>query len=114
MTNALDVLIERGFVEKTTDDAALRRVLERPVTCYIGFDPTASSLQVGNLVQIMSLVHMQRLGHRPIALVGGGTGLVGDPSGKTETRRILTREVIDRNAESFKLQLSRYLDFSRG
>jgi len=114
LTNALDVLIERGFVEKTTDDAALRRVLERPVTCYIGFDPTASSLQVGNLVQIMSLVHMQRLGHRPIALVGGGTGLVGDPSGKTETRRILTREVIDQNAESFKLQLSRYLDFSRG
>lgn len=101
-------------MEKTTDDAALKKVLEKPVTCYIGFDPTASSLQVGNLVQIMCLVQMQQLGHRPIVLVGGGTGLIGDPSGKTETRQILTREAIDNNAESFKAQLSRYLNFSEG
>lgn len=114
LKNALDVLNERGFVEKTTDDAALRKVLGKPVTCYIGFDPTASSLQVGNLVQIMSLVHMQQLGHRPITLVGGGTGLIGDPSGRTETRQILTRKAIDSNAEFFKMQLSRYLDFSEG
>ncbi len=110
--NVLDVLNERGFVEKTTDDGVLRKVLEKPATCYIGFDPTASSLQVGNLVQVMSLVHMQQLGHRPIALIGGGTGLIGDPSGRTETRGILTRKAIDDNAASFKVQLSQYLDFS--
>jgi tyrosyl-tRNA synthetase len=114
LKNALDVLNQRGFVEKTTDDTGLRRVVENPVTCYIGFDPTASSLQVGNLVQIMALFHMQQLGHRPIALVGGGTGLIGDPSGRTETRRILSRKTIDDNAEIFRVQLSRFLDFSEG
>jgi tyrosyl-tRNA synthetase len=110
--NTLEILEERGFVEKTTDDEALRELLEQPVTCYIGFDPTASSLQVGNLVQIMSLVHMQRGGHRPIALVGAGTALIGDPSGRIEARRILTRKTIDENGASFKKQLSQYLDFT--
>lgn len=112
MKNVLDVLSERGFVERTTDDVALRTVLGKPVTCYIGFDPTAGSLHVGNLVQIMSLVHMQQTGHRPIALLGGGTGLVGDPSGKTQARQILARASIDRNARSFKTQLAQFLDFS--
>jgi tyrosyl-tRNA synthetase len=107
-----EVLLERGFIESTTDDEAVRETLGKPLTCYIGFDPTAESFHVGNLVQIMSLVHMQRNGHRPIALMGGGTGLIGDPSGKTETRRILTRQTINRNAGSLKGQLARYLDFT--
>ena len=91
MENVLDILRARGFIEQTTHDEALRDYLSsKQVTCYIGFDPTASSLHVGSLVPIMSLAHMQRNGHRPIALVGGGTGLVGDPSGKTEMRKLLT------------------------
>ena len=113
MTNVLDVLSERGFVEQTTHDQELRDIFDSgKVTCYIGFDPTASSLHIGSLVPIMALAHMQRGGHRPIALVGGGTGLVGDPSGKTEMRQILTHEAINENAEGIKRQLGRYLDFS--
>jgi tyrosyl-tRNA synthetase len=84
LTNVYDILEERGFIEQSTEAAACRQLLENPSTCYIGFDPTASSLHVGSLLPIMSLAHMQRCGHRPIALVGGGTALVGDPSGKTE------------------------------
>ena len=113
MTNVLDVLKERGFIEQTTHDQELRDYLNaEQVTCYIGFDPTASSLHVGSLVPIMSLAHMQRCGHRPIALVGGGTGLVGDPSGKTEMRKMLTLEDVAANAEGLKSQLSRFIDFS--
>jgi tyrosyl-tRNA synthetase len=107
-----DVLEERGFIEQVTDEAQLRELLKGRVTCYIGFDPTASSFHVGNLVPIMSLAHMQRHGHRPIALVGGGTGLVGDPSGKDEMRQILTYEEIAKNAEIQKKQFSQFLDFS--
>jgi len=103
---------ERGFIEQVTDEKKVPEVLEGRVTCYIGFDPTASSFHVGNLVPIMSLAHMQRHGHRPIALVGGGTGLVGDPSGKDEMRQILTYEEINKNAEAQKKQFSRFLDFS--
>lgn len=110
-----DVLLERGFIEQVTGETEIRELLERePVTCYIGFDPTAASLHIGSLVPIMALAHMQRHHHRPIALVGGGTGLIGDPSGKTEMRQILTREQIDINAACLKKQLSRYLDFSEG
>jgi tyrosyl-tRNA synthetase len=107
-----DVFQERGFIEKVTDEEKVPETLGKKVTCYIGFDPTASSFHVGNLVPIMSLAHMQRHGHRPIALVGGGTGLVGDPSGKDEMRQILTYEEINKNAELQKKQFAQFLDFS--
>jgi len=117
-----DVFMERGFIEKVTDEDKVPEVLKGKVTCYIGFDPTASSFHVGNLVPIMALAHMQRHGHRPIALAGGGTGLVGDPSGKDEMRQILTYEEISKNAEMQKKQFAqffypegnRFLDFSEG
>jgi tyrosyl-tRNA synthetase len=112
LENIFDILEERGFVEQVTDKNLVREQLNKPTTCYIGFDPTAKSLHVGSLVPIMSLAHMQRNGHKPVALVGGGTGLVGDPSGKTEMRQILTRAEIKDNAEGIKRQLSRFIDFS--
>ena len=115
MDNVLDTLSERGFIEKTTHDSELRNFLaDSGGTCYIGFDPTASSLHVGSLVPIMSLAHMQRSGHRPIALIGGGTGLVGDPSGKTEMRKLLTPRVVEENAAGIKKQLSRFIKFDAG
>jgi tyrosyl-tRNA synthetase len=107
-----EVFKERGFIEQVTDEEEIPKLLERKVTCYIGFDPTASSFHVGSLVPIMALAHMQRHGHRPIALVGGGTGLVGDPSGKQEMRQILSHEEIRQNAEAQKKQFSLFLDFS--
>lgn len=114
MENVYDILEERGFIEQVTDEDLLRACLESPVTCYIGFDPTARSFHAGNLLPIMSLVHMQRTGNRPIGLIGGGTGLVGDPSGKTELRPIMTLEKINENGEALKNQLSRFIDFSNG
>jgi tyrosyl-tRNA synthetase len=112
MKNVFDVFVERGFLEQVTDEEQVWELLgSGPVAGYIGFDPTATSLHVGSLVPIMALVHLQRCGHRPIALVGGGTGLIGAPSGKTEMRRVLTREEIDFNAGCLQKQLSRYLDF---
>ena len=107
-----EVFKERGFIEQVTDEEKILELLEGKVTCYIGFDPTASSFHVGSLVPIMALAHMQRHGHRPIALVGGGTGLVGDPSGKQEMRQILTHEEIRQNAEAQKKQFALFLDFS--
>ena len=112
--HVLDVLADRGFLEQTTDEAQLREMLAEPTTCYVGFDPTASSLHVGHLLPVMGLAHMQRGGHRPIALLGGGTALIGDPSGKTELRKMLTREEIEANGVGIKEQLSRLLDFGRG
>jgi len=110
--SVLSVLKERGFVDAVTHTTELEDYLEtNRATCYIGFDPTAKSLHVGSLVCIMALAHMQRNGHRPIALVGGGTGLIGDPSGKTEMRQIITQKQIDENKSGIRAQLSRFLDF---
>ena len=115
MANLVDILRQRGFIEQTTHAQELADYFDAGrATAYIGFDPTASSLHIGSLVPIMSLAHMQRAGHRPIALVGGGTGMVGDPSGKTEMRKMLTVEEIEQNAVGIKRQLSRFLDFSDG
>jgi tyrosyl-tRNA synthetase len=114
MPNVIDILKERGFVDQTTHDQELNEYVEQgSTTCYIGFDPTASSLHVGSLIPIMSLAHMQRNGHRPIALVGGGTGMVGDPSGKTEMRKMLTLEALAQNEQGIKKQLSHFLDFKK-
>jgi tyrosyl-tRNA synthetase len=111
--SVLNVLKERGFIDAVTHTKELEDYLDNNrATCYIGFDPTASSLHVGSLVCIMALAHMQRNGHRPIALVGGGTGLIGDPSGKTELRKIITQEDIDENKAGIRKQLSRFLNFS--
>ena len=111
MTNVMLVLQERGFIDQVTHEKELVDYLTgENVTCYIGFDPTASSLHIGSLVPIMSLAHMQRCGHRPIALVGGGTGLVGDPRGKTEMRKLLTPGIVEKNAAGIKKQLSHFID----
>ena len=115
MKSGYEVLKERGFIEQVTDEALIEQQFAGgPLTCYIGFDPTATSLHIGSLVPIMALTHMQKTGNRPLALVGGGTGLIGDPSGKTEMRQVLTRDQIDYNVQCLGKQLSRYLDFSEG
>ena len=111
--SVLSILKERGFIEDLTHTDELEEYLNTgKATCYIGFDPTANSLHVGSLVCIMALAHMQRHGHRSIALVGGGTGLIGDPSGKTELRKVITQEQIDENKKGIRAQLARFLDFS--
>ncbi len=115
MPNVIEILRERGFIEQTTHDQELKDYIESgQVACYIGFDPTASSLHVGSLVPIMALAHMQRQGHRPIALVGGGTGLVGDPSGKTVMRKMLTTDQVYSNVAAIQKQLARFIDFEEG
>jgi len=114
LKSVYDVFAERGFVEQVTDEAELKELLRNEnITCYIGFDPTATSLHIGSLVPIMALMHMQRYSHKPIVLIGGGTGLIGDPSGKSEMRQILTRKEIDYNASCLKKQLSKYMNFGR-
>ncbi len=108
----IDDFKSRGLFQDSTDEAALRKALSSGVvTGYIGFDPTAASLHVGSLLQILNLARLQRAGHRPVAVVGGGTGLIGDPSGKTEERKLLTREALDANLAGIRAQLGRYLDF---
>ena len=114
MRNAYDVLSERGFIKQVTHEG-LREMLEKEkVTFYIGFDPTADSLHVGHFVALMAMAHMQRAGHRPVALIGGGTCMIGDPSGKTDMRKMMSIEQIDENANKFKKQIGKFLDFSDG
>ena len=111
----LDTLQDRGFLRQCTDHQGLKELLAAgAVTAYIGFDPTASSLHVGSLLPIMGLVHLQRHGHRPIAIVGGGTAMVGDPSGKTELRQVLSPEQIAENLEGIRVQLSRFIRMGDG
>lgn len=113
--NVFDVLKERGFIAQTTNEEKIREILGRDkVTFYTGFDPTADSLHVGHFLQLIVMSHMQKAGHRPIVLLGGGTAMVGDPSGKTDMRKMLTREEIQYNAEQFKKQMSKLIDFSDG
>ncbi len=115
MQNALDILRERGFLYQLTDEEAMsKRMSQGPITFYTGFDPTANSLHIGHLLPVMAMRWLQKCGHRPLVLVGGGTAMVGDPSGKTEARPISTVETIDANVVALKAQLSRFLDFSEG
>ncbi|MEK7538323.1 MAG: tyrosine--tRNA ligase [Patescibacteria group bacterium] len=110
-----DNLVGRGFVKQCSNETALRELFGKgPLVFYAGFDPTADSLHVGSLVPIMAMAHIQRAGHTPICIVGGGTALIGDPSGKTETRRMLTVNEIDHNKEGLFGQLQRYLSFGEG
>src|SRR3982750_2942474 len=106
----LDELQWRGLVAQHTDGVP-SALAGGPVSAYIGFDPTGSSLHVGSLVPIMILVHLQRAGHRPVALVGGGTGMIGDPSGKSAERQLLTAEQVAANADGIRSQLQHFLDF---
>ncbi|MCI7737476.1 MAG: tyrosine--tRNA ligase [Clostridiales bacterium] len=110
----LDLLKERGFIAQMTFEEELYKQLEQPTTFYVGFDPTADSLHIGHYIPIMAMAHMQRAGHRPIALMGGGTAMIGDPSGKTDMRKMMTVETIDANVAHIKEQMSRFLDFSEG
>ena len=111
--SVLDVLKERGYVQQMTHEEEMAELLEKEkITFYIGFDPTADSLHVGHFLGMMVMAHMQRAGHRPICLIGGGTAMVGDPSGKTDMRKMMTPETIEQNGECFKKQMARFIDFS--
>ena len=115
MENVFDTLAERGFIAQCTDPDEVRNLLgSQQVTFYIGFDPTADSLHAGHFIALMVMAHLQRAGHRPIALVGGGTGTIGDPSGRSDLRKVLTDDIINHNCEQFKKQIARFIDFSDG
>ncbi|HHT94469.1 MAG TPA: tyrosine--tRNA ligase [Clostridia bacterium] len=110
---AYDILKERGFIAQATDEEAIKNLLNNEkIVFYIGFDPTADSLHIGHFLQLIVMSHLQKAGHKPIALLGGGTAMIGDPTGKTDMRRIMTREEIDYNASCFKKQMSRFVDFT--
>lgn len=113
--NVFDELVDRGYYEQATNEEELKKLLkEESVKFYCGFDATADSLTVGHLIQIMVMMRMQNYGHRPVALLGGGTTLIGDPSGRSDMRKVMTEEMIDHNAECFYNQFQRFLDFSEG
>jgi tyrosyl-tRNA synthetase len=113
--SVLDVLQERGFLKQLSHEEEIRNLLEKEkITFYIGFDPTADSLHIGHFIALMVMAHMQRAGHRPIVLLGGGTGMIGDPSGKNEMRKMLTPEFINHNIECFKKQIGKFIDLSEG
>ena len=111
-TNVYDILLERGFIEQATHEQEIKELLgKEKVTFYIGFDATADSLTAGHFLTVMAMMHMQKAGHRPIALLGGGTTMIGDPTGKSDMRTIMTKETIQHNADCFYQQLSKYIDF---
>lgn len=111
--SVLDILKERGFIQQLTHEPEITELLAKEkITFYIGFDPTADSLHVGHFLGLMVMAHMQRAGHRPICLLGGGTGSIGDPSGKSDMRRMMTRDEINHNIECFKKQMQRFIDFN--
>ncbi|NLF20720.1 MAG: tyrosine--tRNA ligase [Clostridiaceae bacterium] len=113
--NVVDTLAARGYLAQSTDLEAVREMLSKPgVRFYIGFDPTADSLHVGHFIQMMILAHLQRAGHVPIALLGGGTGMIGDPSGRSDLRTVMTRETVQNNVNRFRKQMSILVDFSPG
>ena len=114
--NVFDELNARGMIAQTTNAEKTRELLggKEPVTFYIGCDPTADSLHVGHFVQLMVMAHMQKAGHRPVALLGGGTGMIGDPTGKSDMRKMMTPETIQYHVDCFKKQMSRFVDFSEG
>jgi tyrosyl-tRNA synthetase len=115
LVNVYDILKERGFIAQATHEEEIRDLLEKEkTTFYIGFDPTADSLHAGHFLSMMVMAHMQRAGHRPICLIGGGTGTVGDPSGKTDMRKMMTDEIIEHNCNCFKKQMQRFIDFNNG
>lgn len=115
MENVYDVLKDRGYLKQFTDEEEIKKLLaEEKVTFYIGFDPTADSLHVGHFIAMMFMAHMQKFGHRPIALLGAGTAMVGDPSGRTDMRTMMTKETIAHNAECIKKQMEKFIDFSDG
>lgn len=108
-------LQKRGLIAQTTHEDKIRELLDHGrIAFYIGFDPTADSLHVGHFLQMMVMAHLQRAGHRPIAILGGGTAMVGDPTGRTDMRKMLTKEEIDHNIANFRVQMSRFVDFSEG
>ena len=109
--SVFDILNERGFIEQITHEQEVKALLEKgPVRFYIGFDPTADSLHVGHFIQVMVMMHMQKAGHIPIALIGGGTAKVGDPSGKTDMRQMMTNETIESNGQKMLDQMRKYVD----
>ena len=113
--HVLDMLKERGFIAQVTFEDDLYKALERePMTFYLGIDPTADSLHVGHFMPIIVAGYLQRAGHRPIILCGGGTAMIGDPSGKSDLRKMMSRETICENVTGIQAQLSRFLDFSDG
>lgn len=113
--SVLDILKERGFVQQLTHEEEITELLENEkITFYIGFDPTADSLHVGHFLGMMVMAHMQRAGHRPVCLIGGGTAMVGDPSGKSDMRKMMTQETIRHNGDRFKTQMARFIDFNDG
>ena len=115
MENVFDLFKERGLIAQATDEASIRELLgKEKLTFYTGFDPTADSLHVGHFMQLIIMRYMQQAGHRPIVLLGGGTTMVGDPTGKTDMRKMLTQEQIQHNADEFKKQMSKFIDFSEG
>ena len=114
MKDLFHILQERGFIQQISDEAGIQNYLKTTTTAYTGFDPTADSLHVGHLVPIMALAHVQKAGHIPIAIVGGGTALIGDPSGKTEMRQMITKEQIQHNIKGIKKQLSNIISFDSG